>query len=311
MSNFSTPFAANTPERRRPNAEEQSLGFPCGPSDRELFNGLIHTYQAEIKSVATEAGVTGSDADYNLLRDSIVALIEAATGGGDPSSYLTEAIAKSRLPFHAEVETADNKLGVQSPGSGIVRVPGGVDFVHRGIVRVSTAQTDLGTSANSTYHLRWTAAGGFVLKSLADPSYNPGALSETATAFDGTYDDLLFARVTTNASNIPTITDLRNAANLLDTVTANATNVQNSGKNFARGDVRLPINWARTPRSRSITMITKNNDGDVNDQDRLIFALGGYGGTQLTDYPVDRYGCNFTQVEDFMTSMRLSGAFGG
>ncbi|WP_025658458.1 hypothetical protein [Rhizobium sp. IBUN] len=40
--------------------------------------------------------------------------------------------------------------------------------------------------------------------------YNPSTLAETIETFDSTYDDMLCARIITNSSNVPTVTNLIN-----------------------------------------------------------------------------------------------------
>ena len=67
MADFATPFASQA-GRRTPTADEKVNGFPCGPADQTLFNGLFHRLESEIGNVISYAGLTGSDADYAQLR---------------------------------------------------------------------------------------------------------------------------------------------------------------------------------------------------------------------------------------------------
>lgn len=209
MADFSTPFAA-TAERRSPTTDEKNNGFPCGPADMRLFNGLFHRLEAEVGEVIDFAGITQTDDRFTLLREAIEALISVATGGGDTSQFLLMAQARARLPIFPEVSTVSGKFTVTSTGVGNVRLGGGTAFVHRGIFNLTSAQTDFATDASKTYHLRWNPTDGFTLKDLASPVYNPGTLAETATAFDSTYDDMLVARCVSNSSNVLTITPLVN-----------------------------------------------------------------------------------------------------
>ena len=215
MPDFDPPFAQNG-EFRFPNANEQSLGWPCGAIDQNLLNGLFRLHNGNIGEVIREAGVTGQDGDLTKLVRAIRALIIAEIGESDPgtagdlSQLVLMAQARNRLPIFPDVQNADGRIGVTAPSTGTVRLAGGVEFLHRGIFRVTTTQTDFATDPSRTYHLRWTPDDGFVLRDLASGSYNPGTLSEANAAFDSAFDDMLIARVVTNSSNVATITPLRN-----------------------------------------------------------------------------------------------------
>lgn len=251
MADFSTPFGSDG-ERRFPDSVETSLGFPCGPADQTLFNGMFYRIEAELGSVIAEAGIEGTNTRQTLLKEAILALIEAATGGGDPTNYLLISQARSRLPIFPEILNVDGRIVVTAPATGTVRLPGGVDILHRGIFVVTTEQTDFNTDASKTYHLRWNPTDGFQLKDVAGSTYNPTTLAETNPAFDSKYDDLLIARVVTNSSNIATITNLANKNRLLLTgemsvpfqehELVSPSNIQN----FAP----VATNWGRTPRAR-------------------------------------------------------------
>jgi hypothetical protein len=96
------------------------------------------------------------------------------------------------------------------------------------------------------YHLRWNPTDGFELRDLADVAYNPSSVVESSAIFDSTYDDMLIARIVTNASNVATITNLANKVRL-------------SSQTLWRGQVShaldwttltgtaVALNWARTP----------------------------------------------------------------
>lgn len=209
MADFTTPFASAA-ERRMPTTDERQNGFPCGPADQRLFNGLFHRLESEVGSVLTAAGLTQSDSNLGQLAEAVQALIDAATGGGDPETYLLLAQARARLPIFPEVLTTTGKLTVTSPGVGVARLGGGATFTHRGIFNVTTSQTDFNTDASKTYHLRWNPTDGFSLKDLASPTYNPTAAAETSSLFDSKFDDMLVARVISNSSNVLSITPLIN-----------------------------------------------------------------------------------------------------
>lgn len=244
MADFSVPMATNA-EKRLPTSVERENGFPCGPADQKLFNGLFNRIESEIGEVIDYAGLVGTDSDFTQLRQAIEALIAAATGG-NPAGYILMTQARARLPIHFHTQTIDGRIGVVAPATGTVRLPGGINFNHRGIFTVTTAQTDFPTDANKIYHLRWDPTNGFLLRDLASASYNPSALAETSGNFDSTYDDMLIARVTTNSSNVATITNLANIPILRQRISATA--VPFSGDNFSWwATYAIPLNWARTP----------------------------------------------------------------
>lgn len=175
----------------------------------------IEFTQRELVNLIIFAGLTPDNADLEQVRKAIGILIAAATGGGETSDYLTILQARARLPIFPEVQTADGRINVTSPGAGSVLVPATVAFQHRGIYPVNTSDYStpartLATAANKTYHLRWNPTDGFALKDLANAGYNPVAKAEIAVDFDSAYDDMLVARVVTNAGNVATITNLAN-----------------------------------------------------------------------------------------------------
>lgn len=209
MADFSTPFADNG-ERREPASDEQSTGFGCGAASLPLFNWMFWAIQAEIGAVIADAGLEPTNTDMTQLLQAIEAKISAATGDGDTSTFLLMSQARTRLPIYPEVNNASGHFGVSSPATGKVRVPSGVSFTHRGIYTLTTTETDFNTDASKIYHLRWNPVDGFILKDLASSVYNPTSVSEINGVFDSSYDDMLVARVITNSSNAPTITNLLN-----------------------------------------------------------------------------------------------------
>lgn len=257
MADFSTPFAS-TASRRSPNADEKANGFPCGPADQTLFNGLFHRIESELGAVISYAGLSQSDTNLSQLRDAILAIVSAATGGGETSDYLLLSQAQARLPIYPEVLSTDGRINITSPAAGTVRVPGNVNFLHRGIGLVTSEETDFATVASRTYHLRWNPTNGFQLKWLGDNAYNPGGLDEKNVAFDSSYDDMLVARVITNSGNVATITTLANKHRLI-VQGQNLGNLQGAGPthedNVTYSNIQglgaaaenVAINFARTP----------------------------------------------------------------
>lgn len=298
MADFSPPFGSNG-EHRLPTATEKEQGFPCGPADRSLFNGLFRRIEAEIGEVISHAGIVQTDDRDTLLREAIEALIAAATGGGTADDYILMTQARSRLPFFPDVLTEDGKIPVTSPSNGTVRVPGWVTFQHRGIYRVTTTQTDFSTVANRTYHLRWSPADGFVLRDLASGAYNPTSAAETNAAFDSTYDDMLVARVITNSSNVATITNLVNRHSLLYMEATPLVDAhQNSSQNNALFNFSWTYNFARTPK------VLLSSYGQRFQQQPANVSIDR--DFDLEDPVVTRYGTKVTDAHnDFMFQWRL------
>ena len=298
MADFDPPFA-DQGERRLPTTTEQQQGFPCGPASRELFNGLFWLLQGQIKDIASEAGVIPSqEGDITLLKRAVLALIDAATGGGTADNYILMDQARLRLPIYPDVQHETGHLGVLSPSTGTVRVPGGRTFLHRGIFPVTTVQTDFATDPSKTYHLRWNPTDGFVLRDLASGTYNPGTLAETNTAFDSGYDDMLVARVVTNSSNAATITNLINRHSLLHMEASPLVPAhQNSGINDARFNFSWTYNFARTPK------VLLSGYGQMVEGGSSFPVDRDY---NLYDPVITRYGTTCTDIQnDYATWWRL------
>lgn len=251
--------------------------------------------QRELYHLIDYAGLVPAKADLEQVRKAIQALIAAATGGGDTSQFVLMTQARARLPIFPEVQTADGTIGVTTPAIGQVRVPNAVTFLHRGIFPITTAQQDFATAANKTYHLRWTPTGGFVLKDLADVAYNPLVAAETSPAFDTTYDDMLVARVVTNAANACTITRLVNRDRLrrVDILSGNVTN---PGINTSTFVFSGQVNFARTP--DYIYAVHRQLTDGPQPVDRDIEMPGGL--------PVmTRYGFSASIINDYLTTWQI------
>lgn len=173
------------------------------------------------------------------------------------------------LPIFPEITSSGNWLSI-SASTGQLVIATGQTWVHRGWNAYSSSNLSLGnrtltTLANKTYHLRWHPpgyglatpaasypSGLFVLKDLADTGYNPSALAEANAAFDSTYDDMLCAVVTTNGSNVPTVTPLKNKAVLAYWSDSTSGIYTNDPVNYSyEGIYTDNIYWARTPTVRS------------------------------------------------------------
>jgi hypothetical protein len=193
---------------------------------------------------------------------------------------------------------------VTSPAAGTVRVGAGTSWTHRGAFSYTSAQTDLATVANKTYHLRWDRVNGFALYDLAAGSYNPSAVPETDISFDTTYDSMLVARVVTSAANVSTITTLINRARLDATPLMIASDFTTPAGTGAYCRQTATYNWARTPLQKSFsrTFIGVNQDAAAGDRDELMFVV--YPSQQIFEIPATRYASTFLYQVDGMDNIQ-------
>lgn len=277
---FIEPFG-NVGPKRLPTESERQNGFPCGPADQGLFNRLFFELQSELGHLIAYAGLTDSSDDLQQVRKAVEALIAAALGsigeeeGPDLTGFLLLNQARQRLPIFPEIQTADNRINVSSPGSGSVLVPPTIGVLHRGIYPLNTSDfTELertfATVANKTYHLRLAmnpGAEALSLKDLANGTYNPTAAAETSSIFDTTYDDMLMAKVVTNGSNVATITNLRNAVRLTDVLSSTGSYTL-PNQNGSNRDATLTYGWGRTPHTIAVLEdFGGASEWQVNDHD--------------------------------------------
>jgi hypothetical protein len=129
MADFDPPFASVGGVNRSPTTDEQSDGFQCGAADLTLFNRLFGRVEAELNAIQTAGGIPGTENDDTTVLQAIMALINAATGGGATSDYVLFTQAQTRLPIFPEVQTSDFKVGVTAPSTGTIRVPAGVTLL--------------------------------------------------------------------------------------------------------------------------------------------------------------------------------------
>lgn len=310
MADFDPPFASVGGVNRPPTTGEQSDGFACGPLDLTLWNRLIGRIEAELKAIQDAGGIAGSEGDDTTVLQAIQELISIATGGGDVSTYVTFPLAQARLPIFPEVTTNNGVIVVTDLGTGNIRIPASAVILHRGIRTYTTVQTDLATVLSKTYHLRFQVAGGvgtFVLKDLADLGYNPTVAAESNAAFDSTYDDMLVARIVTNSSNVPTITNLTNKARLDASTIVSGAVAMNLGINGALFQCDTTWNWARRPAGLSYVVIEKYDSDTGTDTDH-----GFYGPAAVYPSPLGsigpvytRYGVACRVLWDFATSLSV------
>lgn len=298
---------ANGGGKRLPTAFERLNGFECGPADRELFNMLFHQIQAELGHLIEYSGQVDSNSDLQQVRKAIEALIAAATGTGETSDYILMNQARLRLPFYPEVlNSANGKINVTTPGFGQVQVPSGVSILHRGIYPISISLPDFDDAARTfstlearTYHLRMNLAPqaeALTLNDLADVTYNPSSLAESDPSFDSTYDDMLIARVTTNADNAVTITPLVNLHNIdtegdihIGSMGRGTLDFENGiSPEFIKKYHKFNLNWSRRPRSRLIA-VNDFTTAHGNDAAHPEYASGNGIENSFGLYAADRY----------------------
>lgn len=240
------------------------------------------------------------------------ALVYAAQTYGTASEDPPPSLDFSKTPIMPEVVTGAGLLTVNTSGNSVIVADGGT-FVHRGGNIYDTDDEDIGdrtfaTAANKTYHLRWRYNGGtpvYELKDLADSGYNAGALAESHTAFDSTYDTMLIARVTTSGAGTITVTALKNLATLTDdailTGTHDATGPA-AGANAARFLFSRTLNWARAPTTKTFARAKQSSDLASNDLDWNIGgSLVDLGATPAI--PVTRYALTAGVMSDYAKSL--------
>ncbi|KAA3510092.1 hypothetical protein [Agrobacterium rosae] len=276
---YNAPFGSTDPNA--PYVDRNTPGAIAG--SRVPAAALEHT-QREIMAVIVGAGLDPSSTDLTQLLQAIQKIIDAATGGAGDENYVLMTQARVRLPLFPEVQTADGRLAVISPSNGVVRLMPGYDFFHRGIFAVTTVQQDFATTGNKVYHLRWNPNDGYVLRDLASAVYNPAGLAEESPAFDTTYDDMLIARVVTNASNFPTIVTLSNKADIaINQIIDLNSSIVGFDSEGAYAPLNFAYNWARTPRNFDLSIV---DFGAGNGIQRWIIQQPD---GSATGYNVNRY----------------------
>jgi hypothetical protein len=239
---YNAPFGSADP-----NAGYVDRNTPAGQAGSRVPALAIEMPQREIVTVIKNAGLVPNKTDPTQLYQAIEQRILAATGGGGDENYVLMTEARVRLPIYPEGLSADGRIPVFAPGAGQVRLPAGYEFLHRGIFLVTTEQIDFATTANKTYHLRWSPSEGFALRDLANAAYNPAALAESNPVFDSGYDDVLWAKVTTNASNIANVVNLANKSSFRRTDRLEFLFIGASLDWVELANSGVELNWARTP----------------------------------------------------------------
>lgn len=234
----------------------------------------------EIVAAIIGSGQTPDPSDLGQLLKAIDLRIAQLTGGGPSGGYALVSALRSFNPVYPEVLTADGSFNLSVPSTGQVRIPAGINFVHRGIFPVTTVQQDFATGANKVYHLRWETTG-FVLKDLSDTGYNSSGntADEILPKFDTTFDSMLTHRVMTNGSNVATITPLKNKNRLQLSVerTVNVAGVTAGNASGTQNDTVIEANFSRTPQWVGVPLQTGGQSVASNFDLSAVQAATRYG----------------------------------
>lgn len=270
-----------------------------------VYRSLIANNTVEPGTDATKWAVSGVAQQATTAVTGITRY--ATTAEAAARSIATAAVTPAGLgalfdlllnqPIFPEVNTTDGLFTVTSPSAGTVRIAAGTTWTHRGAFTYTSELTDLSTLANKTYHLRWGRVNGFALYDLSSGTYNPSALAETDPSFDTTYDDMLFARVVTNGSNVATITRLANRARLALSQRTTGT-ITDSGFGSRTLSTTLSLNWSRTPSQRAIAGNVRSGAPSPGG------SLDGYAG-YLDAQAATRYTASATVSTDWDTGATL------
>lgn len=251
--------------------------------------------QREIQAVIEAAGLTPDENQIDQLNEAIDTKISLAVGG---ESQLDEVInlLRARARVYPEILTASGTFNLLQPTGSSVRIPAGINLLHRGCFLETTAQQDFSHVANKVYHLRkrWTGTPGWSLVDVSDPGYNPSALAEGNVAFDTDYDDMVSHRIVTDASNVATITPLVNKDRLLDTKIVAGTNFVNPNTSTTTFDILATYNWARAPKNPSLVMARQING---NSMQRENYGVLGTSAAALLAASLPVLDCNRYRVQ--------------
>ncbi|MCP4133317.1 MAG: hypothetical protein GY754_20280 [bacterium] len=256
--------------------------------------GALFSCEAGL-STGNDSG-TGSDTGFSFsdLYSKIDKMQQLIDSINIMLDKLSETQSTSYILNYPHILNDSNAIAITS-GSGRVSYGGGDSVVLVG-KKMELPSFDFTTQASTTYHIRYTAAKGWSLNDLSGSGYNPSTLSETDTAFDSSYEDMLAARVVTDAGNSVTVTALRNKDRLQFTLnsevgctafppadsqphtyTAGRTlfgDVESGvrklvlrSNNYFSSSENITLNWARQPKAVSLN----NNQGHFGNapQNRL------------------------------------------
>jgi len=296
---------------------------------KALFDGMIVVTEAVatntaastanvfglgIKALRTYADAALSGGEVVLGRPTAWRYKAAANGGAGAWLILPWAAAPAvsepgepgsepwaLLPIYPEITNAGNVATITS-AAGQVVLAAGQTILWRGWQTWSSdsltlAQRTFATAASKTYHLRLNRLTGVLaLRDLADATYNPGGLAETNAAFDTSYDDALLARVVTNASNVATVTPLKNKPTLSYSAThatGDFSTTTTEPANYTYMAVMNgTLNWARAPMVQSF-------NGEVAH----VGTASVQGGARIQWVTGTRYGFSWAIYNDWAAAV--------
>ena len=266
--------------------------------------------------------------------DTALGLVERATEAEvltatDDERYVTSKNLRKAVsefakysPIYPECLNSGNLYSLAvSPGQLVVS--NGNLHVWRGNTLVRSddylvATRTFNTIASQIYHLRWYAPGharaialgkplgGYALESIGDFAYNPSSLLHTSTAFDSTYDSMLIAVVSTNGSNILTVTPVRNAHRLFQNLySASQTPGSTVGLSFLTASRTLiyatgyTFNWARYP-IQIADVGSVCGYGQLNSATTIEETAMGGVANNMSHSAVSRHSLSTTIMTDFV-----------
>ncbi|MBB2685136.1 UNVERIFIED_ORG: hypothetical protein GGD47_002724 [Rhizobium etli] len=232
-----------------------------------LLDALFADVEAAYPFATTPEAIAGALLNKIISPKTLADVLAAKLAAGP-----LDASVATYLNVYPTILTADNKAVVTPSAGQVVVTP--FKWLWRQFKTVDLSDLNLAartfaTAASKTYHLRlsYNVATGvqtLSLKDLSSAGYNPSALSEGNVAFDTGYDDMIIARVTTDAGNVPTVKPLKNASRL--TATAQRTTAV-INTNAAIGWVYDPItlDWSR----QAMVNLDTTNANVTSNEDNL------------------------------------------
>lgn len=239
-------------------ADWTQLYQAIGILDDAVFADVVAAFPYASTAEAIAGLLLNKIINPKTLADVFAARLASYTGpvDADTITYLT---------VFPTILTANSAAAITSSAGQVVVTPFKWvwrQFKQLDLNSLNLAARTFATAASKIYHLRLsydvgTGVQSLSLKDVSNAGYNPSALAEGAAAFDTTYDDMILARVTTNAGNVPTVVPLKNASRL--NASAQRTSPVMS-PDPAIGFVIDPItfNWGRGPAQIALEQTTAN-----------------------------------------------------
>lgn len=256
-----------------PSAGYPTDGDPVAPVPATI-PGEYWFYQlmTELNGVITGAGLTPDHTNLTQLAAAIASYAQVLPLNA--LAYPTVFTSNNQITVTGSTDAAGGKVAI--PAS--VDLALGVEVVsgHTGRVKsfITAAWTSPSLSVSSTYYLRATVVAGVLtpyVQKGTDSDSIPGGLVGTVNGssgggFDSTVLDILLAKVVTGlAGSSPTITQLANAARLMQEGSLNDTANSNASANRSWTATHT-LNWARTPKTICAHSYQNNTDAACANQ---------------------------------------------